>query len=328
MAAALSARKIGTRAALSAFMSRKGVITMQEWTADSLFARATYFIECANAIDKLPDLKSLLYVLSLEPLGKSALAAKHPSLVADPESPIHLYYALGLATPPNPRSIVAKTVFLRCKDLIDDFTDEIMKLANKLTQYRNQELHSGGDPFANAPLSTWINEYYRIAKPLLASLAKDFSDLLGEEEGELAITILKELDTDRANDAKKKLAAARKKAARLTKEQREQTSPADVTIYRAGGTTHKCPACGENAILYRDKIRESNVRAEDNEIRGLTLYRPKSLKCQVCGLQLEGPIQLKEAGIDTPITEEWICDPAEYYNLVSADDYDDEYMNE
>lgn len=203
-----------------------------------------------------------------------------------------------------------------------------MKLANKLTQYRNQELHSGGDPFANAPFSTWINEYYRIAKPLLASLAKDFSDLLGDEEGQLAITVLQELDADKANDAKKKLAAARKKAALLTKEQREQTPPAHLSIHRAGATTHKCPACGENAILYRETIRDSNVRAEQSEIRGVTLYLPKSLECQVCDLQLKGPIQLKEAGIDTPITEEWMCDPADYYNLVSADDYADEYMNE
>ena len=51
--------------------------------------------------------------LALELLGKSALAAIHPSLVADPQSYISLFAAAGINIDTDIKTIIAKTVFER-----------------------------------------------------------------------------------------------------------------------------------------------------------------------------------------------------------------------
>lgn len=91
------------------------------WTEELLFNKAKLYMQRANAEDTESPLYPFWASLSLEFLCRAALAKVHPALLADPREARNIFYACGLPIKGLAKSIQAKTVFLRCTEIIKNF---------------------------------------------------------------------------------------------------------------------------------------------------------------------------------------------------------------
>src|SRR5207247_655569 len=94
--------------------------------------------------------------LGLEILARARLAFIHPVLLADPRQDGSIMFSFGYDTPKEtPRSIPAKSVFMRCQRAIPEFTEDDFKLCMTITARRNEELHTGAPAFEDLPNRLW-----------------------------------------------------------------------------------------------------------------------------------------------------------------------------
>src|ERR1041384_5501175 len=84
--------------------------------------------------------------IALELLGKAALAAIHPTLVADPSDIDSMLTAAGRATGTTRRSITAKTLYDRLGKVVPEFEERLKRESMLMANRRNAELHSGESP--------------------------------------------------------------------------------------------------------------------------------------------------------------------------------------
>ena len=106
--------------------------------------------------------------MALELLGKSALAAIHPALIADPQNVDSIFAACGHPISTTVKTIPAKTVFARLKHLDKKFDDKTEKFCNAMAERRNAELHSGEAPFAAFLPDAWVPKYWETCSTILA----------------------------------------------------------------------------------------------------------------------------------------------------------------
>jgi len=99
--------------------------------------------------------------LTLEMLGRAALAQIHPALLADPGQPDNIQYAFGIVPKGVPKSIQAKAVFARCSVFVAGFTDKMSGHCLIMADRRNSELHSVPRPSKGL---TILNGYRRPMK--------------------------------------------------------------------------------------------------------------------------------------------------------------------
>jgi hypothetical protein len=136
---------------------------------EELFAKSRLFI--SRALEARDDgnfpMFHLWASMSLELLGKAALASLHPTMVADPSSVESLIAALGLKHSTGARSIIAKTVYSRLRRLVPGFDGRAEELCLLLADRRNEELHSGGLPFVGVAPDSWVPGFWRVAILLL-----------------------------------------------------------------------------------------------------------------------------------------------------------------
>jgi hypothetical protein len=93
--------------------------------------------------------------LALELLGKSALAAIHPCLVADPQSYVSLFAAAGMHVGTDLKTITAKTLFERLSHASKRFDKKTQEYCERMSLKRNAELHSGEAPFEAVIPTSW-----------------------------------------------------------------------------------------------------------------------------------------------------------------------------
>jgi hypothetical protein len=220
-----------------------------DWSPESLYNKARVF--AARAHDE--SIESALFgfwmSLTVEMLGRAALAQIHPALLADPKEPDNIQYAFGIVPKGVPRSIHAKTVFARCSVFVAGFTDRMSGHCLIVADRRNSELHSGAAAFEALDNSKWLPQTYEVIEALLNHLHRDFTDLLGRDHAGVAVRMLEDRRSSIKRETQEKIASAKRYFASLGRESTAELSE------RAGPTIAKwakgnrlrrnctCPAC-------------------------------------------------------------------------------------
>ena len=77
-----------------------------------------------------------------------------------------------------PKSVPAKTVFTRCKDIVPLFTGRQEKLCMSLVERRNSELHSGELAFEQFGTASWLADYFATCKILVNFQGKTLEEFV------------------------------------------------------------------------------------------------------------------------------------------------------
>lgn len=160
------------------------------WDSDVLWEKTKLYVAHAASEEQEGALFPFWSILALELLARTVLSSVHPALLADTQSGANLLYAFGYGQPERPRSVPGATVFRRCAVVVEDFTEGDVIGAIGLIELRNEELHSGGTPFAGLKTGIWLADYYRLSQALLRALGKELADLFTEEEARAAETMI------------------------------------------------------------------------------------------------------------------------------------------
>lgn len=313
------------------------------WDFDSLWSKTRLYAARASASDREEAEFPFWSILTLEMLARTTLASVHPALLADPREGHNLMYAFGFVQPKAPKSIAAKTVFLRCSQVVEDFTDDDVTRATALIEMRNEELHTGGTPLEGLRSRAWLVDYYRLTQTLLFHLEKSLGDLFEEGEASAARRIIDAAQEATVGAVKKAIADHRKTWRALTKENRKDRrkdartalrSLRDRTWYRstAAGEERECPACGSPGWVTGEVVRVSEPRAREDVITQTFTKLPTGFRCAACGLVLAGDAEMHAAELGDLYEVEIGEDPASFYGIETAENqgegWDDDYGND
>ena len=293
------------------------------WAPDALFAKAQKYAEEMLKTTKDDWKHGLWSSLTLELLGRAALANINPALLADPKDWNHLLFALGYqpkASKFSPKSIDVSSVFSRLKDLLKDFTPELEGFSVLHMQRRNEELHSGSSPFDGYAISGWLPSFYEASKVLLVSMQRDLSTLLGSDEAAAAEAMIAAAKDEQAKAVKKSVAAHQ--TVWDSKDQNEQNSlmnKANVWASRQDGHRVKCPACNCDALVFGIAIAPATQSIDADQITETQQFLPSKFECIACGLKMSGLSHLSACGLGAPFKATYVYDAADYYR--SDDDY-------
>ncbi len=164
-----------------------------DWGYDALYTKANIFMERAMLVDRDSSLFPFWASLSLELIGRATLAKIHPALIADPREGSNIMHAFGYgSTDELPKTIGAKTIFLRIKVIVPEFTPQNEKFCLSFINMRNEELHTGTPIFDDYPTNTWLTKFYTTIKILLNFQGKQLSDFLGNNEAKVADQMISE----------------------------------------------------------------------------------------------------------------------------------------
>lgn len=272
------------------------------WDRDPLLAKAKVFIQRAFETERRDSpLFPLWATIGLEFVGRAALSSVNPCLLADPQVPEAILYACGLAKADKAKSVQAKTVFARCRIIVEDFTDADVATCMVLMNRRNEELHTAKAAFDDLKTGEWLADYYRVLEKLLKHLKHDLSFVLGTEDCKAAAQMI-------SAAAKALLGAVNKKVADH-KVVYGTLEPGDVADRRAAfklkkhaftgpqkEKDSKCPACGEDCLISGEVIRSTDPKLAGDDLFWESIILPNHLRCGVCGLELRGHDALHIAG--------------------------------
>jgi hypothetical protein len=316
------------------------------WGADVLWEKTKLYVARAASEQQEGALFPFWSILALELLARTVVASVHPALLADPRADgPHLLYAFGYGQLERPRSVPAATVFRRCAAIVEDFTEGDASGAIALIELRNEELHSGGTPFAGLKTGVWLPDYYRLCQILLRALGRVLPDLFGEEESRAAGTMIAAAAEALESEVKQYVADVRRAFEELTPEEQERrltvaaraaeeqaaraVGPADI------GVIIDCPACGGKAWMSGEFVRAGEPQAAEEFIVQEIVKIPTGLDCAGCGLRLSGHGRMHALGHGGFFTGQLDEDPASFYNIefdISQIDlselYEEDYGNE
>jgi hypothetical protein len=307
------------------------------WSHNSLWDKAKLFVTRAQEHQRIPGLFAFWSLLAFELLARATLAKVHPALLAEPmDGGENLMYAFGLGKVKSPKSVAAATVFRRCQKVITGMTDDDVKACLALTNYRNEELHSGSPVLDALPPQSWLTDYYRLAEMMLTSQGKTLSDFFGPEEAQVAQQMISASGRDLESESKQTVADAQRSYDALTSQQRDEaTARAEEAAAKwisSRGQIVECPACKNKAVLLGQLIRMSEPRIEGEAIAYDQTMMPARLDCPACGLALPDLAHLHPLNLGAPFTITEHVDPIEFYNIEpeyepEQPDYD-EYGND
>ena len=276
-------------------------------TRESLWNKAKVFLERALSRRDAGEFEEfqLWAVMSLEVLGKAALAHIHPALVADPQDLESLLAACGVAKSPDFRTIQAKTVFSRCKRLVKGFDETCERFCLQMASDRNAELHSGSVPFTGVTLDTWQPKLWHCIQLLAGGQGETLDTLLGADEALAANSIISDASQALAAAVRGRVDRARSEFAigRSSDERRYVADAAKVAVRAQLGndsTECECPACGCVGILSGNLTNEEVIDRDEDEpwCRWVNqTYSAELFRCVACKLHLEGEQELDAAAI-------------------------------
>lgn len=215
---------------------------------DGLWLKARLFLN--RAMDGTREFEESAFWAScaLELLGKAALSRVSPLLIANPiDDGKSMLIASGLQPDAGGfQTVQAKTIYARCEKAFRPFSHPEAK---KLSESRNEYIHSAGVGFDAIPEHAWWPRYWAQAVILVSHLDRDIEDLVGTSrartvEGHLAKS--KEM-------GKQRLEALIQKAVTRLNQSRTGTLSArlsaDWSRFRLPSLSYwtpaTCPACGE-----------------------------------------------------------------------------------
>ncbi|MFC1590277.1 hypothetical protein ACFL42_02145 [Candidatus Omnitrophota bacterium] len=293
---------------------------------DKIYKRAKDFT-CKALKDYVEGEKEHFLVnlaISAELLGKAFLAGIHPSLIVDKDfdSLLHVCGAgqHSNKSPANIRTIGAREVFNRCSQILPKLKEHEHAL-NTLANIRSGLIHLGEhDDELSKNLFT---PYLKYVKIVLEALKISFSDHF-EEYSDVADTNIKDSKKESEVLAQSALAKARSNYRErfedvegVTKKNIIETIKKSYVVEKYDQELVNCPACSNTAVMSgshavdgweadfdRDGIPEGAYPV-------VKLYGD-SLKCNICGLEIESATGLEAAGIETPLLLENV-DPVDFY---------------
>ncbi len=291
---------------------------MQAFDYNNIFQKAKLYAQRALAESRESDLFPLWLSLSLELIARSTLAKISPALLAETSDNSHILYAFGYQTTTRPRSIATSEVLQRLAKININFTQDDIKFTNSIVDQRNTELHSGIVGFMDYPASSWLPDYYRIAKKLLQSQGLELKDLLGENEAKAAEIMVAEEEGNVKKQVQDKIQAYKRVFFEQSPEVQAQKKEAALSEIRKSYSKAKivqCPVCETDALLSGDIISISDAKLEDEEIRQERRYIPTKFGCVACGLTLNGYQQIKHTTFGGQFTLEEYLDPLDFHGI-------------
>lgn len=290
---------------------------------DSLWTKSKVYIDKAlKARDQQDDAGFHLWAaISLELLGKAALAYIHPALVADPSDIKSLLAACGVSTTTQLKSITAKTVFERLKSTCKEFdskrSDECMTMMNR----RNAELHSGQSPTLGLNQKAWLPVFWRNASLILEAQGRTLDDWLGSTEAERVAAILNDsAETGRQgvlarierrrNEFEARYPEGSQQREDAIRRASQRPEPISVDFKYLSVT---CPACELPAWLEGEEWNRETIDTivddEDDPWFGgyfdvvLITYGVEGFECPECSLELRGQDEIEIAELPTEFEE-------------------------
>lgn len=296
------------------------------WTHELLWQKAARYFQRAQLLPRDSTEFGLFSAVSIEFLGRSALASVHPSMLADPGDD-NILYACSVVSVKNPRSVQAKTVFVRCKHVIEAFTKDDFTSVMLLIDMRNEEVHSGGLPFETLEPGKWLPGYFRAGKKLAEFQGRSIEAWLGNLEAGVANKVLRGAEETLIGKIKKRVGAHATIHDELTDKDRiakqalvDETM--DASRWTRGQKIVSCPACKSKCLLTGEEIRRSEpVLDEDEEICVEVTVLPTVLECCCCSLHLASNDELNVVELGGLFTFRECTSPIEYYARDFADYY-------
>lgn len=289
---------------------------------DVLFAKSIVFIKraLAHRDGNRPDEFQLWAALALELLGKSALAAIHPALIADPQNVHSMFAACGHPISTIVKTIPGKTVFSRLRHLDKKFDDKTETFCNAIAERRNAELHSGEAPFAAFLPDAWLPKYWETCSTILAMQGMSLKEWVGSDEAAGADLVISRAISALEHAVSARILAARESFAEkysVKALEALQAIPWPFGRPALGGQLEqeeKCPACGLAALLAFEHITEEPLEQTYTEggepepwlEQVKVFYAADEFACLACGLRLDGQDELAAADLplDTEMVEE------------------------
>lgn len=281
--------------------------------------------------------------LSLELIGKAALATVNPALVADPSDFGSMLYACGGREPAEKKSITARTAFERLAAIIPAFDEQMKKQCIGIASRRNAELHSGESPMAGLDPRAWVPTFWRCATTIVEGQGRTLDDWVGAEEAArvreivadasklLAATVRarierlgKEFDQRHAPESAERQEAERRAAAR--------TTPHRVLMAADDVEEHECPACRCKGWLLGFEAGEDVDGPHWDRVADFgefdfgyfgyeyvtAWYDVDGFRCVECGLSIDGRDEVGAAGL-----------PEEFQRDATRESkYEEDYGNE
>jgi len=181
-------------------------MTSSDWSYDALFNKAQLYVERALQSDRNGSLFPFWSSLALELIGRATLSKIHPALIADPREGHNILHAFGFSPKKGvPKTIGAKTIFLRLQIIIPEFTVEDEKFCQSFINMRNEELHTGTPIFEDFSTNIWLTKFYKAIKVLLEFQEKSLADLFGADEAEVAEQMIEENKAELVSKVKQKI---------------------------------------------------------------------------------------------------------------------------
>ena len=293
---------------------------MATFERDALFAKSIVFIKraLAHRDGNRQDEFQLWAALALELLGKSALAAIHPALIADPQNADSMFAACGHRISTTEKTITGKTVFARLKHLDKKFDKKTEEFCNAIAMRRNEELHSGKAPFAAFLPDAWLPKYWETCSVILAMQNSSLKEWIGPDEAAGADLIVSKAITALEHAVSARIGAAKKSfATKYSRDTLEALRAIPRPFWRptVGGQLERdeqCPACGVTALLRFNRVGEELLEqtyAENGEPEPWlehveVSYAADEFACSACGLRLEGQKELAAADLPLGIERE------------------------
>ena len=194
---------------------------MSDWSYDSLLAKSKLYLGRALAVDRESAMFPFWSSLALEFIGRATLAKIHPVLIADPREGSNILHAFGFPpTKGSPKTIGAKTVFLRLQKIVPEFTPKEELFCHLLTEKRNEELHTGTPAFENYNTNNWLPHYYAAINILFKHQELTLEEMLGEKEAHTALEMIESYNTELIGKVKRRLSSLKSVIGEWTAEEK------------------------------------------------------------------------------------------------------------
>lgn len=306
---------------------------MTTFNADALWAKSRAFIERAlRARDRQDDLEYHLWAaVSLELVGKAALARISPALVCDPDHFGSLLFACGGKEPADKKSIQARTVFERLTHVLSDFDVKMKEQCIGIASRRNAELHSGESPIVGLDPRAWVPTFWKCAAAIVTGQGQTLDDWVGAAEGARIAELLTDASRLLEHTVQARIERMRveydKRFPPHSRERTDAKARADArsapqrAVIRADAVEeHPCPACDSKAWLLGWETGEDvdgpHYEQDSYDFHDTyayevvtTHYSADEFRCFECGLQLEGREEMTIADLPEEFDREETREP-------------------
>ena len=287
------------------------------WSSEALFNKALLYV---GEMEKHPaDQWQFAFwsSLSLELLARAAVAYVSPTLLADRKDWHNVYHALGYPATIKqftPVSVATNEALRILREILPEFTDEMFQFCVKHCAYRNAELHSGEEVFAELGTSEWLAKYYACCDVFLRSMGKTLHELVADTQA--AKALIASLSDTAAKAVEQDIKQHRALwASKTPAEQQAALAEATSWASRHAGHRVKCPACDSPAIIRGSGHGPVSTDVSEDLIVQRQNVLPSSFECVACDLKIAGLSKLSACGLGDAFTATSTWSAAEFFGL-------------